>query len=638
MSPRRPRRGAAAYGGVALFAALLAARGASAECLFPSGGTPPAAIDPNLFTTPNPGCRKCHQKGDDQAPVSFRAYTTWAGTMMANSLRDPLFLAALAVAEQDVPAPAQCENPAEPPVGLGQWCVRCHSPAAFVAGTTSPLDETKWTTRELQGVGCDVCHLSTVDEAVPGVPAEAPFIGNAQIYFDPSGVRRGPYENIESSGHSGVLDPFTSSSELCGQCHQVSNPLVTLKDAAGVDTGKPFPLDTTYDEWKDSVFSNEQAAEKKSCVDCHMPRIEGNYVVGTGSDGVDPLRPNPPRHLFAGGNRWGIDAVAHADPAYAGAVDNVEAFELARAAAEEMLRASAAIEAPVAPAGPVAAGAQVAFGARVKNRSGHKFPTGYADGRRAFVQVGFRDRTGREIVLSGRYEDDDLVAEGDAQLRVYEAVHASSEGAAAEGHLAKHDLVVKDSRIPPAGFTGAVDTTRPVGVTWYDAPGGGYRDYDEVAYSFTLPSAFTDGPGQAFIRVVYQATTKHYIELLEQANAGKNQRGQKLREAWEATGKAAPFVVAEATTDVVLSGGTLPPPGAGGSGGVAGAGGSGATGGAPGGGQGGAGPSNPSDPAARVEGGGCACALGPRDRDARGALVAASLVALALGASRRRRR
>ncbi|WP_437655681.1 hypothetical protein [Sorangium sp. So ce1182] len=97
-----------------------------------------------------------------------------------------------------------------------------------------------------------------------------------------------------------------------------------------------------------------------------------------------------------------------------------------------------------------------------------------------------------------------------------------------------------------------------------DDGAGGYRDYDEVSYAFTLPSAFTDGAGKAFVRLVYQPTTKHYVEIREQANAGKSDRGAKLRATWEATGKAAPFVVAELTTDVTLVGGTLPDPAAGG--------------------------------------------------------------------------
>ncbi len=633
----RPSWRRLALAGLGASAALGVSQGVSAECLFESKGTPPLAVDPaSTFKEPEFVCRRCHEEGGDQATPSFRAYTTWAGTMMANALRDPLFLAALAVAEQDQQAPVECQNPAEPPVGLGQWCVRCHSPVAFVAGNTSPLDETKWGGLERQGVGCDVCHTSTRDPGVPGVPPEAPFIGNAQLYFDPSGLRRGPYENIESPGHSGLQDPFTSSSEFCGQCHQVSNPLVTLKRDDGSDTGLPFPLDTTYDEWKDSVFSPE-GPDQKTCAGCHMPRLEGNYVVGTGSNGTDPLRPNPPRHLFAGGNRWGIDAVAYADPVYANGENNREAFDLARGAAEAMLRGSAKLEALAVPAGEVRAGAMVAFGARVTNLSGHKFPTGYADGRRAFLQVGFVDRTGREVVLSGRYENDDLVVEGDAQLRVYEALHGGAEGVAADGHLAKYDRVLKDSRIPPKGFTGS-DVTRPVGVAWYDVAGGGYREYDEVSYALPLGTAFTDGPGKAFVRLVFQATTKHYIELLEQANAGKNQRGQKLRETWEATGKAAPFVVAEVLGDVTLVGGTLPPPGAGGAAGASGspAGGGGVGGAGLSAGQGGAGEPNPADPGLHA-GGGCSCELGPGAFDARGALVAAGLVALALGASRRRK-
>jgi hypothetical protein len=62
-----------------------------------------------------------------------------------------------------------------------------------------------------------------------------------------------------------------------------------------------------------------------------------------------------------------------------------------------------------------------------------------------------------------------------------------------------------------------------------DDGAGGYRDYDEVSYAFTLPSAFTDGAGKALVRLVYQPTTKHHVEILEQANAGKNDRGAKLR-------------------------------------------------------------------------------------------------------------
>ncbi|XXY50999.1 hypothetical protein WME91_07620 [Sorangium sp. So ce269] len=137
-----------------------------------------------------------------------------------------------------------------------------------------------------------------------------------------------------------------------------------------------------------------------------------------------------------------------------------------------------------------------------------------------------------------------------------------------------------------------------------DDGAGGYRDYDEVSYAFTLRSAFTDGAGKAFVWLVYQPTTKHYVEILEHANAGKNDRGAKLRATWEATGKAAPFVVAELTTDVTLVGGTLPDPGAGGRAAHPKAGGGGA---APAGGASGAGPANPAGPATSPEGGGCSC-------------------------------
>src|SRR5690606_35059047 len=54
-------------------------------------------------------CRGCH--GDYDPAES--PYDTWAGSPMAHTARNPLFLAALTEAEKDVP-------------GVGDFCLRCH--------------------------------------------------------------------------------------------------------------------------------------------------------------------------------------------------------------------------------------------------------------------------------------------------------------------------------------------------------------------------------------------------------------------------------------------------------------------------------------------------------------------------------
>ena len=60
-----------------------------------AGGTAPADVVSK--------CSSCHAGGSDDDGKAFRPWDTWGGTMMANAVRDPLFLAALTVSEQDAP-------------------------------------------------------------------------------------------------------------------------------------------------------------------------------------------------------------------------------------------------------------------------------------------------------------------------------------------------------------------------------------------------------------------------------------------------------------------------------------------------------------------------------------------------------
>jgi hypothetical protein len=70
-------------------------------------------------------------------------------SMMGNTLRDPLFLAALTVAEQDRP-------------GVGDWCLRCHTPpgswAAAPGARPTPPAERPWSPRT--ATGCRVTRAT----------------------------------------------------------------------------------------------------------------------------------------------------------------------------------------------------------------------------------------------------------------------------------------------------------------------------------------------------------------------------------------------------------------------------------------------------------------------------------------------
>lgn len=488
------------------WSALALVFAAAAHAQEPPGmGSQPGDLDGGTPVESAQRCRDCHDRDATALATLYMPFDGWVSSMMANSARDPLFRATLTVANQDVP-------------GIGQWCLRCHAPQSYVRGHSLPADGGALDEVDLEGVTCDACHRSIVPANVP----QAPFIGNAQLYWEKGIFKHGPYENVSSPAHEGAQSTFTGSSEMCGQCHQVTNPF------------NGVPLQTTYEEWKNSAYS--QGPNQKGCVDCHMPRLGSPALVAKfGND-----RPNPRRHTLVGGNVWSLDVTLAANPdlqAYA------EQFAETRRASLEILKAAAKLELDV-PAGPVRPGDKVPVRVRVHNLAGHKLPTGYEDARRVFLQLQVGD-----AVVSGAYDADAGTLSPDA--RVYELV--MGRGGVREDHIALHDMVVKDSRIPPAGFR-ATAATRPVGVDWFDLPDGGHRDFDEVTFEVTVPPGQSSVPVMA--RLFHQVTTRAYVEFLERENR-TDDTGRTLKALYEATGRAAPEEMIRAESSLSVE---LPPP------------------------------------------------------------------------------
>ncbi|MEK7730324.1 MAG: multiheme c-type cytochrome, partial [Planctomycetota bacterium] len=88
-------------------------------------------------------CSACHEVYNP--PVEYPIYSRWAGSMMANSARDPLFQASLAVANQDV-------------AFSGDLCIRCHSPNGWLGGRSTPTDGSALVGDDFEGVSCNFCH------------------------------------------------------------------------------------------------------------------------------------------------------------------------------------------------------------------------------------------------------------------------------------------------------------------------------------------------------------------------------------------------------------------------------------------------------------------------------------------------
>ena len=536
-----------------------------ANRLAPAGGAidfTPHATQPGLvydIQPPEPTCSACHggsSGGDPEDAPTFRPFSTWAGSMMANATRDPLFFAALDIANNDMP-------------GVCDYCLRCHTPRGWLMGHVvkpgfgPPNDPVKGaaacllngsydmpddTNSDMGGVTCHFCHrlMPTGPNGEPG------YTDNGNTWVDDESCantgggppcRRGPYAYTDGTApppHEWDYSEFHTESTLCGACHNVSTPdtdagpLKTLKLDDGTDTGHPFPIERTFAEWQQSQYAQ---APQTSCQNCHMPQAESPDATAC-STRINNRTGNLPVHAFVGGNTW-VPGIIKGE--YGAGLDSSGSHRTASLDqtidwARELLGTAASVDATIQSYTPPTASdpGSMALDVKVTNLSGHKLPTGYAEGRRMWLNLEVRDANGALVFESGAYDDASAVLNEDAQARVYEVLQGiwnhQGTGACdvedADGdamfHFVLNDCIRKDSRIPPLGFTPATAgdpngyDVRPVGIITYPetTPGSGVLvNYDTASYSVPVPAG-TVGPLTATARLYYQTSSKDYIHFL----------------------------------------------------------------------------------------------------------------------------
>jgi hypothetical protein len=181
-------------------------------------GTQP--LEGPTLADPDTNCMLCHGNYD----VAVEPWANWRGSMMSQAARDPLFYACLAVAEQDAPS-------------VGDLCIRCHSPRAWLGGRSVDTSGQSLTAEDRVGISCDFCHKLVDPDYVEGVSppededilaalAEIPAQpGNGQYVMAPTAPKRGPFADALDTGHPIQESAFHSDSAICGTCHDVSSPV-----------------------------------------------------------------------------------------------------------------------------------------------------------------------------------------------------------------------------------------------------------------------------------------------------------------------------------------------------------------------------------------------------------------------------
>lgn len=539
----------------------------TAEDFHLPGTQPNSLVDSILLPV---GCDVCH---------SAAVYDTWQGSLMAQAGRDPLMWAALSIANRDAP-------------NSGEYCLRCHTPKGWLEGRSQPADGSMLLPADLDAsVACALCHrmvdpiAGSLDEASlydqsirNGLAGNLPpqsHISSAMMIIDLLDNRRGPFSlgtyfthhpdrTYQTSFLGQNQDDFVTRSRLCGACHNVDNPVLSWDEgrqqywpnaedqrAPSYEKGQLFPIETTYEEWLNSqyastgVYAPQFAGAKPdrivgACQDCHMPRAAGKAA----DDVLDPLYRDCittgclPVHEFIGGNtwtpqllldsRWRLNGVAY------------EGFLIPVAdRARSMLRKSVVMTVNL-DASVLGKTATV----RITNQTGHKLPTGYAEGRRIWINFKAYDAAGNLLYESGHYNPASGLLTQDGAIKVYEIKQGITPELASvvnlpageSFHFVLNNTVIKDNRIPPRGFTQAALNTpglRPMGAVYQ--PG---QYWDDTVYDL---SSYPDTE-RVYVTLYYQTASKEYVDFLRN-NGGVDV--VTLGTLWD-TLKSPPEVIAKA--------------------------------------------------------------------------------------------
>jgi hypothetical protein len=252
-----------------------------------------------------------------------------------------------------------------------------------------------------------------------------------------------PYQHADAGGHPAFHSALLVRSEACAACHDVTNAL-PIRNPLGKWVGG-FPIERTYTEWVNSRYADRPGnrsydpAFKRECQSCHMQQDYGQP--GTARTLYRDGRPLPPptarvadeggaprpffTHHFVGGNAYvprlvgkalqdggvakypelsafSFSSADHRSP-YSRALwtdvgDRGPDAQHARLAWDRLRNALALeLSAPrtARPGGPVPISIRI-----VNEGCGHDFPTGFPEGRVAWVAVHAWDlATGAELPL-----------------------------------------------------------------------------------------------------------------------------------------------------------------------------------------------------------------------------------------------
>lgn len=419
--------------------------------------TPLPTDNTSLFTGSG-NCNTCHKPGighalTDSSGNDLTPAEDWRSTMMANSAKDPYWLAKV---ETEVTENPHLKNAIE------DKCSTCHMPMGRTQAVADGADyysiaEGLENPLALDGVSCTVCHQ--IQPANLGKPSS--FSGGYII--DTSRVIFGPYDSLSAIGAgsmaSGVLFTPTYgehmlSSELCATCHTLYTSYVNDNgEIAGT-----FPEQMPYFEWKASAYP----ANNIRCQSCHVPQVNEDIIIAWLPSGMGTHNPIY-KHQFVGGNTFMLSMLKENGSQIGVSASEAHFDSTISHTRDQLQNRTANLITKVTQKNNL-----LDINVTIENLTGHKFPTAYP-GRRAWLHVTVTNSKNDTIFESGSYNTDGTInysavnysphydtIDNENNVQIYEAVMGDLNGSVTQV-LLRAASYLKDNRIPPLGFSSAAD-------------------------------------------------------------------------------------------------------------------------------------------------------------------------------------
>lgn len=501
----------------------------------------PVARSP-LFSTSG-DCAVCHTSLTDSAGNDVSIDSHWRSTMMANSAKDPYFLAKVTSEIERFPTIQSV---------IEDTCAKCHMPMAHAQATadgqTAAIFDDGFNNPDhahhllaRDGVSCTLCHQ--IQDEQLGAPET--FSGAYPLDVEtakPDRLIFGPFENFQINPMKNISNFTVAYGEqllkasLCATCHTLYTPYL---DENGEIAGT-FPEQTIFLEWRHSDYGNG-TGEVKACQDCHMPDAEG----GAATSIIPPfLTPKEPfgMHHFVGGNtlmnrmmkdnadELGVTASSeHMDATYQRTLDQLQNNTA------DLSIMNAQIE-----------DSHLIADVSIQIKTGHKYPAGFPS-RRTWIHFKVINNTGNVIFESGRPMDDGRIEGNDADfdltryephfeiisnsddVQIYESIMENTEGEVTYTLLSASGYT-KDNRLLPIGFD-----KQSAGED-FKTHGKANDDPDFVAggdtVQYRIPLENEEGPFSLQVELHYQSIGFPFVEDLAQKQTDEIERFvQYYREA-----------------------------------------------------------------------------------------------------------